>query len=422
MAPQKEPGCSCCRSTFVAVLLLVIVGACSTGAYFAIRRSGKFVDLGNDKPETSQSGELVADNSKDVDINSPPDVRENRFYGLAYSPHGLGDNKVCPPFSRTTAGGMCLLPNQATADVRQISRYTNRIKLYSVGCVNATRAVLEYAEKHNMSVMVGLSFTSSASSNDKEFTRFGLLLETHAKSRAMTHVILGNEAVFIEKAPVATVADGLVRLRKVLDDAGASPDVKIGTAEIRAAWMGQSAGSTAGVETEGLDLTPIVEKSDFIGVNSHPYYGGIDPKTGGAAKYAVAETADVAVKYKALGKEVYITETGYPTGGDAHKVGSNVATPSVAGLTRYAADIEAQSRAKGIPVCTFDPRRLPLPLSLAFCYFTTDIIAFYALSHQTSSSRSTATGRGAGIPTRRLITYVPNNVVRKFRGPSFATC
>jgi exo-beta-1,3-glucanase (GH17 family) len=339
----------------VALLLLLLIGGGGAGAYFAIRKGNNYLDIGNTAAASDETAELVADNSKGVDINSPPPVRENRFYGLSYSPFGLGDNRVCPPF-KEDASGMCLLADQVTADIRQISAITTRIKLYSLGCLNATQAVISYADANDMTVMLGVWFTNSAKTNEKEWQRLDILLQSHAKSRSITHVMLGNEAVFIEKASVADVAAGLLRLRKTLNAAGVSPTVMIGTSEIYSAWLGKTTGTNAGVETAGLDLTPIVKNSDFIGLNSHPYYGGQDPTVANAAKFVVDEAQAIAKKYKAYKVPVYVAETGFPTRGKSNKVGSSSAKPSVAGLTAYAADIEAESRASKLPVCTSPPR------------------------------------------------------------------
>lgn len=50
---------------------------------------------GGDVPENEASGVMRGANKRIADEEI---VRENRFYGVAYSPYGLGDNRLCPPF------------------------------------------------------------------------------------------------------------------------------------------------------------------------------------------------------------------------------------------------------------------------------------------------------------------------------------
>lgn len=50
---------------------------------------------GGDVPENEASGVMRGANKLIADEEI---VRERRFYGVAYSPYGLGDNRLCPPF------------------------------------------------------------------------------------------------------------------------------------------------------------------------------------------------------------------------------------------------------------------------------------------------------------------------------------
>jgi exo-beta-1,3-glucanase (GH17 family) len=65
----------------------------------------------------------------------------------------------------------------------------------------------------------------------------------------------------------------------------------------------------------------------------------------------------LAAFFKTAGFErpVFVTETGFPSGGAPHKAGSGTAKPSVAALSAFAKQVETISRDSGMGVYFFEP-------------------------------------------------------------------
>lgn len=349
----RKRRCTCCQLCCLAVTLLVLGGAATAVAMLVIRSRRPVVNgerrlfENEDKAANKDLAPMVGANK---DILSEQVERENRFYGMSYSPFGLGDNRLCPPYDDT--GFQCMLSDQVKSDVRLISTMTNRIKTYSLICEVATDAVLTYAEENGMEVVLGIWFNKDEKDNENEFERLERVLQKHADSGVITDIMLGNEAVFIVEVGVEALAAALRRLRDVLAKYKAAK-VRIGTAEIFNVWMGEAADKVAGGKDLGaIDMRPVIDQIDWLGLNTHPYYGGIDPKSGDSGKFVRDEW--VALKEK-WGKPVYVTETGYPTRGDKRKTSAGTATPGVSGQTKFMAQIEAQSRKEKMPVFYFEP-------------------------------------------------------------------
>lgn len=354
---ERRPYCCC----VAIVILLLLLGGGGAGVFVLLRNR---VDGGSEGEqeqdaakvfgdgsvgETEESSEMVGANSE---IMSQKIVRENRFYGLSYSPFGLGDNKLCPPFD--DVGKQCLLTNQVEADVRLISTMTNRVKTYSLLCEASMDALLAYCEKEGIEVMLGVWVGKSEKENEAELARLDAVLEKYGKSDVITSVMVGNEAVFVLGVEIDDLADMIEEVRKRLKSAGNKASV--GTAEIYNVWTGTKTENIPNDEyevKEGLDMGKVVDAVDWIGLNAHAYYGTVDPKTGDSGKYVLDER--VAVSKHWNGKPVWVTETGYPTRGKKRTSEVGTATPGVGKLELFAAQIEDASREHDMPVFFFEP-------------------------------------------------------------------
>lgn len=187
----------CRRTCFVFLGLLFLGGCCAVAIYWSVVRRGNPVDAANSNTvaESEETGKSSAANYRD---RNKPFETKARFYGLGYSPFGLGDNRLCRPYDKI--GGMCILADQVKADMRQIGTMTKRVKLYSLNCFEQTLSILDFAKKNSMTIMLGVWVDSDAKKNDKEIKRLELVLEDYAGSGVITEIIVGNEAVFIQRA------------------------------------------------------------------------------------------------------------------------------------------------------------------------------------------------------------------------------
>jgi exo-beta-1,3-glucanase (GH17 family) len=339
---------TCCRVIFVTVILVAIAGGAAAAIYFALRKHKDPLMTDNttaDSPETAKSAAV------NYNTRNDPIKQENIFYGLSYTPYGLGDNRVCPPFN--ARGGLCLLPDQVLADVRTMSGITRRIKTYSLVCLTATQVILDYAIAHKMTVMLGVFVTQQQSRNDLEVANFRTIASKYAQAGVISDIMVGNEPIFVEKASVSQVVDTIAAVRGAANAAGLK--APIGTAEIYGVWMKEQnpAGSP---QIPSVDFMPVVNVVDWIGLNTHPYYAGQDPLIGDVGADQVGAAGFVAKHFKEIGisKPVYITETGYPDAGKAFKLGTKVASPSLKGLQAFAKSVELAAR-PDTPVYFFEP-------------------------------------------------------------------
>lgn len=345
----KGGGCTCCRVLAVAALLLVLVGGGGAGVYFALSKRGApdTAETSNDTAETEASGTSSASNFGERD---DPVATQNRFYGMSYSPFGLGDNQLCPPYDEV--GGLCILPDQVKADMRQIAELSKRVKTYSLNCLTQTKQIVDFARDNGMTIMLGVWVEKKKETNDVEIQRLvELLAEYGDADGVITDLVVGNEALFVQEAD----ADELLRMINRAKDAvrGAGLSTPVGTAEIYQVWTGGEDSAS------GDPLDDIAEAVDFIGLNTHAYYAGVDPlaKEAGAGKHVLGEKEGMEAFWAKRGvdRKVVITETGFPTEGEKRKTNIGTATPSVDALSAFAAQMEDVSRAEGVEYYFFEP-------------------------------------------------------------------
>jgi exo-beta-1,3-glucanase (GH17 family) len=361
------------RAFLIATILLIAVGGIAAGIYFGVHNNGK--SSSSDKagsestgpapttaPKTNSTGNSTTytvsfpDSEKSAAVNFDarfePIARQNIFYGLSYSAYGLGDNRVCPPYD--DVGGICLLPGQVLADMRTISSLTNRVKLYSLDCYTATQVVLEYAKANGMSVMLGIFISKDKKSNEKEISYFQSIAKTYGSASAITEIMVGNEAIFVEGASVSQLTEAISAVRSIAAEAGIK--ATIGSAEIMGVWSGQQ-NPPGTKQIPSVDIAPVIKALDWIGLNTHPYYSSQDPTAVDAGKEQVGSAKSLAayLKGKGFDKPVYITETGYPDKGPTSTSGSASAVPSVKGMEAFATEVELAARAAAIPSYYFEP-------------------------------------------------------------------
>lgn len=110
--------------------------------------------------------------------------------------------------------------------------------------------------------------------------------------------MVGNEAVFTERVTVTDLAQEIKEVKEMLRNAGIM--ARIGTAEIFNVCKGLPTENIFGDEKtpdNGVDMTPVALESDWIDVNTHVYYGGVSPLSGGAGKYVVNGYDDIKAYY-----------------------------------------------------------------------------------------------------------------------------
>lgn len=110
----------------------------------------------------------------------------------------------------------------------------------------------------------------------------------------------------------------------------------------------------------GFKMDEVVAASDFIGLNQHAFWGGAPANIAALATVNGAK----AVSDKWGGKQVIITETGYPTAGPSHKPKgtaqcpssvTTTAVPGVKALEQFLIEMEKLSRERKVIYYAFEP-------------------------------------------------------------------
>lgn len=182
----------------------------------------------------------------------------NNFYGLTYSPFGLGDGKTCPPWD--DIGGFCLTPERVATDMAILASMTRRIRTYSIDpCYQIVRQICGFARANGMNIQLGVWVENEESKDDEEIVKFGRIIEEFAD--VIYEVLVGNEVVSVIGGTRAYMERRLLQARAVMQQKGKV--IPIGTADVWPVWMeGEGEGSAEG----------IVAAVDFIGINNHAYW------------------------------------------------------------------------------------------------------------------------------------------------------
>lgn len=136
-----------------------------------------------------------------------------RLYGISFSPFGLGSDVTCPPFEEKPGDSMCLSAEKARSDMSIIRMYTKRIKTYSLFCEDATVAALQFARETGMTVMLGIWIQKDETSNDAEIEKLGRVMAEYGD--VVSHIMVGNEPVFILEVPEARVAQYITQVKGI---------------------------------------------------------------------------------------------------------------------------------------------------------------------------------------------------------------
>lgn len=277
---------------------------------------------------------------------SPPGTN---FHSIAYAPFQGSPGRTCPPFRPADGGDFCLPPERVAADMERLHALTPRVRTYSAVCDEANRVIYDAARAGGMTVDAGVWVGADAAAVDREVKLIGAVL-ADGYGDVIRTIWVGNEATSIHGLPVATVAAVVRRVRAAVAAAPAAAAAagrpaaaapKVGVTEIGGHWLAATADSPAAA---------LAREIDVLGVQIHPYYAGADPLAADVSGAVLDRLAAVAAAHP--GKEVVLSETGFPTRGPPWRApagGANTtATPSVAAAAAYAKQIEAAATAAGV--------------------------------------------------------------------------
>jgi len=195
-----------------------------------------------------------------------------------------------PPYQRYQSPIKGIFPSmdQVDADLKLLSKYTDRIRIYSA---LENPGIPVAAKKYNLKVLAGTYLDSRWQRNEDEITA---LIDATRANDNIDSVMVGNETLLRNDMGVDTLISYIDRVR-------AQVKVPVSTAEPWHVW---------------LKYPQLAKHVDFITVHLLPYWEGYPRKD--------AIGLQVLMRYYELqsafpGKHIVIGEVGWPSSGDRVK-------------------------------------------------------------------------------------------------------
>lgn len=229
-------------------------------------------------------GSDSADPSLSASIASSSDVSAIAAYaekgaGITYSPY--------------TKSGQCKTASEVASDIAKLKSY-GLIRLYSVDCSGIQNVVkaMGYSQKLYLGVW----------SIDNLDNDLGLMAEqVNSGSRgwnAVHTVAIGNELVNAGTKTASQVAAAVKEARQWFKQNASSYNGYIVTVDTLAAVMNDAS---------------MCDISDYLAVNCHPYFSGVDALTSGT--WLKSQVASLK-SHCNNGKDILVTESGWPSYGN----------------------------------------------------------------------------------------------------------
>lgn len=197
--------------------------------------------------------------------------------GLSYSPYN--------------SDGSCKSQSQVDSDVSALSGY-GMLRIYGTDCDQAT-TVIKAAKQNGMKIFAGIYDISQVESEAKT-----LIDAVGGDWSAIDTVSVGNEVVNSGQGSASDVVAAIGTARSLLKSAGYN-------------------GKVVTVDTFSaiIDNPELCKASDFAAANCHAFFDA-DITADQAGQYVAEQAANV--KQACGGMETVITETGWPSKGDAN--------------------------------------------------------------------------------------------------------
>lgn len=294
----------------ILFVLLIIVGAV-VGGVLGSQRSG-----GKANSSKSSGGVTTSTGSKDLwDASSSQvlAVMNNKnfhkvFPGMDYTPL----NAQYPDCLTNPAD-----QNNITLDIALLSQLSPAVRLYGTDC-QQTEMVLTAIDKlglnDTMKVWLGVYLDGNSTTNDRQLAQMYTILDKYP----VTHfagVIVGNEVLFSQYMPAATLAQHLRDVRTNLTTKGIN--LPISTADLGDSWQKNPT---------------LAQYSDIVMGNIHPFFAGVTAPQGTGWAWTYWQNADVPLTSTGTGtinginypKQI-ISEIGWPSEG-GHDCGGPAAS------------------------------------------------------------------------------------------------
>ncbi len=253
--------------------------------------------------------------STDVPLSLDSSVLKKSFYdtlntgmhGICFSPYKEGQNI-----------GDYLSQGQIKQRMAVVQPHTSWVRSFS--CTDGNEIIPVEAKKASLNTMVGAWIGRDKKTNDKELES----LISISKQGYTDIAVVGNEVLLRGDLSLEELLAYIKTFKEQV------PQVKVGYVDAYYKF---------------IDHPELIDACDYVLINCYPFWEGYEIEK--ATAY-LNEMYSI-VKSRAKGKEVIITETGWPDRGDA----TANALPSKDNAMRYFINTQKWSRANSLPVFYF---------------------------------------------------------------------
>jgi glucan 1,3-beta-glucosidase len=265
----------------------------------------KYLNVDRTKLESSQSKPLTLDQLK----KEVTGLLNHQIHGISFSPY-VGE--------QNPAQFDWITPEQIESRLSIIKPYVKWIRTFS--CTLGNEAIAPIAKKHGLKTLVGAWIGDDLEMNEAELDNvIRIAKEGHADL-----VAIGNEVMLREDIELDVLLGYLKRFKEAV------PHVPVGYVDAYYTFVNEPR---------------LLEYCDVVFANCYPFWEKCD------LEHAVSYMKEMFafVKKVAQNKEVIISETGWPTKGEAF----GDAKPSFEHAARYFIDTYQWANANGIKVFYF---------------------------------------------------------------------
>ncbi|KAI8096404.1 glycoside hydrolase superfamily [Halteromyces radiatus] len=227
---------------------------------------------------------------------------QNALYGITYT--------------AKNSDGSCQTTDEVLQYVKDFSNNgIKHIRTYSQECDQLGNILNAISSVDSSMKVTAAVWLDGSSGDDEEINNLLSALKANSKNiKLIDGITVGNEVIFSGSLS----SSALVSKIKQVKSATSSYNIPVGT-----------------VDTPNTFPSDVIAASDVIGVNIHPYFGGVDISQAGSNMKQQLNT----FKSKAQGKSVFVAETGWPSAGNTN--GASV--PSVSNVQSYVNQLRSMS-------------------------------------------------------------------------------
>jgi len=203
-------------------------------------------------------------------------------------------------------GGPCPSLEQILEDMRLLRNMgATAIRTYGICDCALGEKILVAARGTQTKVILGLWISSNRKANECEIHKLKELVDQH-ENVVIRGVSVGSEVLLRRDIPINDLVAYVKRVKRFTS-------VPVTTVETWRIWMGH--------DVRFPDMHSLHEVVDFHFVNIHPYWDGVEIRQ--AMRHVLSLYGNIKDAYP--GKDVIISETGWPSGG----LPNGAAVPSI---------------------------------------------------------------------------------------------